>query len=317
MDFIKYSQQDLLLLLLILVIAIIALIITRKLLKISFPYFFMGFTGLTLGLIIGSLFGNLFSNLPGQYGRWLPIVANIFIAVAIFDLFIAQAKSINLIFRKMFGKLADGQDHINNKIIVDTSVLIDGRLLAIAETGFILGTLLIPSFVLEELQNVADSKDSLKRIRGRRGLEIVSSLQKSRAVEVDISDKFSNGNDEIDSRLIRLAKEIKSKILTVDFNLNRIAQIQGVGVLNINELAESLKPVLIPGENITVKIIQKGKEKGQGVGYLADGTMIVVEGGDKNVNESVECEVVRIFHTLAGKMIFVKPTGVKTAQTYK
>lgn len=291
----------------ILLVAVLALVFSRKLLKLSFPYFFMGLIGLTLGLLVGSLITAPLTNLPGEYGRWIPIVINIFVAVAVLDLFIAQAEPVSEFFSKILARIfkTDTEKYIE-AIAIDTSALIDGRIQAIAETGFLLGKLYIPRFVLEELQTVADSSDPLKRTRGRRGLEVLTSLQKNKQVTIEICDA-SQASPKVDKALLVFAKEKRAKVLTVDYNLNRIAQIEDIPVLNINELAESLKPILIPGEEINVKVIQKGKEKNQGVGYLADGTMIVVENGNKFVGETVSCEVVRIFHTVAGKMIFVEP----------
>lgn len=307
-DFINFDQNDFIFFIIILLVAIITLILTRRFLKLSFPYFFMGFLGLIVGLAIGSLLTDPLSKLPGEYGRWLPIIINIFVVVAILDLFIAQAKPAGEFFSKIFSRILKTDSALpSNEIIVDTSVLIDGRIQAIADTGFILGKLIIPSFVLQELQAVADTDDPLKRARGRRGLEVLSSLQKNNQISVELLEIEVKSKEKVDSKIVSVAKERKARILTVDFNLNRVAQIQGAAVLNINQLAECLKPVLIPGESLDVKVIQKGKEKNQGVGYLPDGTMIVVEGGDKFVGQTIHCEVVRIYQTVAGKMIFVEP----------
>lgn len=306
-DYINTNGNDFTIFLVILLVAVLALVFTRKLLKLSFPYFFMGLLGLMLGLLIGSLITTPLTKLPGEYGRWIPIAINIFVAVAVLDLFLAQAQPVSEFFSKIISRFFKTEgEKFGDEIVVDTSVLIDGRIQAIAETGFLLGKLNIPRFVLEELQTVADSEDPLKRSRGRRGLEVLTALQKNNQVFIEISD-VKPSSPKVDQALLVFAKEKKAKILTVDYNLNRIAQIENIAVLNINELAEAIKPVLIPGEEINVKVIQKGKEKNQGVGYLADGTMIVVEGGSKFVGETINCEVVRIFHTVAGKMIFVEP----------
>lgn len=305
-DYINPNTIDLRLFIIIFVIAIVALILTRKLLKLSFPYFFMGMTGIILGFFVGSLISAPFRNLPGDYGRWLPGIINIFVMVGILDLFLARVKSVSNFFGKLFSKIMKTNENITQNIIVDTSALIDGRIEAIVETGFLFGKLIIPRFVLEELQSVADSHDSLKRTRGRRGLDVLSRLQKNNRVIVEIIDEETKTSKKVDYQIILLAKAKNAEILSVDYNLNKVASIEGLTVLNINELAESLKPLIIPGEQMEVKIIQKGKEKNQGVGYLPDGTMIVVEHGGNLVGNSVKCEVVRIFHTLAGKMIFVE-----------
>ena len=290
-----------------LIVAIGLLILTRKLLKISFPYFFMGLTGIILGLSIGSLAATSLSKLPGPYGTWVPMVVSIFVTVAVLDLFIAQARPAADFFHKLMNRIFGHQEKTSNQIVVDTSSLIDGRLEQISQSGFIMGKILIPQFVLAELQKIADSEDPLRRAKGRRGLEVLDQMQHNSKILLEIIDDLETSREPVDLRLIKVAKKRGGKVMTVDYNLNKVAKIQKVDVLNVNELAESLKPSLIPGEEITVKVIQKGKEIGQGVGYLPDGTMIVVEGGHNLVGKQITCEVVRIYHTIAGKMIFVQP----------
>ncbi len=299
-----FGQNDMLIFLVILIIAIVALVITKKLLKVSTPYFFMGMLGLVLGLLIGWFISSPLSSLPGPYGRWLPMIVNIFVAVAILDLFIAQAKTVEIIFNKWLHKPTGPA----TEILLDTSALIDGRILSLAQAGFIFGKLLIPSFVLKELQIIADSNDDLKRAKGRRGLEMLEDLQNLANIDLEI---LSYGEDfhDVDGQLINLAKRRRSKILTCDYNLMQTGRIQKVEVLNVGQLSEALKPLLIPGEEVAIKIIQKGKEKGQGVGYLPDGTMIVVEGGDKFVGQEINCQVSKIYQTTAGKIIFVQPSN--------
>ncbi len=192
------------------------------------------------------------------------------------------------------------------RILVDTSAIIDGRIADIAETGFISGTLVVPRFVLEELQRIADSADSMRRTRGRRGLEILQRMQKG-GVTVEISDADAEGIPEVDAKLVKLARQWHCAIITNDFNLNRVAELQGVKVLNINELAHAVKPILLPGEEMAIKIMQDGKELGQGVGYLDDGTMIVVEGGKAHMNTTIDVIVTRVLQTVAGRMIFAHP----------
>lgn len=195
---------------------------------------------------------------------------------------------------------------MNQPLIVDTSVLIDGRLLDIAKTGFLFGTLLIPQFVLSELQQVADSPDFLKRSRGRRGFDIVEDLKKIKGVRVEIWDKEIVAKT-VDDKLLKLAKSLNGRIVTTDFNLNRVASVSGVNVLNVNDLANAVKTSAIPGEQLKVKVIHLGKDPRQGVGYLDDGTMIVVEEGADLVGKEVKTEVSRILQVSAGKMIFTKP----------
>ena len=188
--------------------------------------------------------------------------------------------------------------------ILDTSVIIDGRIADICETGFLDGTLLIPQFVLKELQLVADSADSLKRNRGRRGLDILQKIQKMSGIEVMISDLDYPEVREVDLKLIELARTLQGKIVTNDFNLNKVAQLRGVDVLNINELANSLKPVVLPGEIMKVFILKEGKEYNQGVAYLDDGTMVVVDNARKMISKTIDVVVTSVLQTTAGKMIF-------------
>ena len=195
----------------------------------------------------------------------------------------------------------------SDRILVDTSAIIDGRIADISETGFVNGTLVAPRFVLEELQHIADSADSMRRNRGRRGLEILQRLQKNPAVTVEISDADPENIAEVDAKLVKLARQWHCPIVTNDFNLNRVAELQGVKVLNINELAHAVKPILLPGEEMSIKIMQDGKELGQGVGYLDDGTMIVVEGGKSYIGNTVDVTVTRVLQTVAGRMIFAHP----------
>jgi len=194
--------------------------------------------------------------------------------------------------------------------ILDTSVIIDGRISDICETGFLEGTLVVPQFVLRELQQVADSSDSLKRNRGRRGLDILQKVQKMANVHVQIVEKDFPATREVDLKLIELARRMNGKIVTNDFNLNKVAQLRGVQVLNINELANSLKPVVLPGEVMRVFILKEGKESGQGVGYLDDGTMVVVDQGKRAIGRTIEVAVTSVLQTTAGKMIFCRWTEV-------
>lgn len=198
--------------------------------------------------------------------------------------------------------------------ILDTSVIIDGRIADICKTGFIEGTIVIPEFVLEELQHIADSSDLLKRNRGRRGLDILNKIQKELDVKVLIYEGDFEEISEVDSKLVKLAKVLQGKVVTNDFNLNKVCELQGVSVLNINDLANAVKPVVLPGEEIMVQIIKDGKEHGQGVAYLDDGTMIVVEGGREYIGMMMEVLVTSVLQTSAGRMIFAKPKLLEKAQ---
>lgn len=206
---------------------------------------------------------------------------------------------------------AENKANIAQPKFLDTSVIIDGRILDILKTGFIEGTIVIPSFVLQELRHIADSADVLKRTRGRRGLDILNQIQKDLKIPVEITEKDFDNIAEVDAKLLKLAQTMGGQVITNDFNLNKVAEFQGVKVLNINELANAVKPVVIPGEEMNINIIKDGKESGQGIAYLDDGTMIVVEGGRRCLGETVDVVVTSVLQTAAGRMIFAK---LKTAQ---
>ncbi|MEJ2607900.1 MAG: TRAM domain-containing protein [Anaerolineales bacterium] len=198
---------------------------------------------------------------------------------------------------------------VDRNILLDTSVIIDGRVADIARTGFLFGSMLVPSFVLNELQHIADSSDSLRRQRGRRGLDILNQLQKDDSISFRITDLDVEGVRSVDDKLVILAKQLRCPVLTNDYNLNRVAELQGVLVLNINELANAVKAVYLPGETIDVQVIQEGKEVDQGVGYLEDGTMVVVENGKEYIGEIIPVVVTKVLQTAAGRMIFSKPSS--------
>jgi uncharacterized protein YacL len=196
-----------------------------------------------------------------------------------------------------------GEPHI----VVDTSAIIDGRIAEIVESGFIYGTLVVPRFVLDELQHIADSSDTLRRNRGRRGLDILARMQKDPGTPVEIVEASIPDESEVDAKLVALARSRSRVILTNDFNLNRVAELQGVRVMNINSLANAVKPAVLPGEELRVRVIQEGKEAGQGVGFLDDGTMIVIEGGARHIDKDLDVSVTRVLQTVAGRMIFGQP----------
>lgn len=191
--------------------------------------------------------------------------------------------------------------------ILDTSAIIDGRIVDICKTGFMEGVIVVAGFVLEELRHIADSPDLLKRNRGRRGLDVLNKIQKEMEIPVQIYEGDFEEIPEVDSKLVRLAKTINGKIVTNDFNLNKVCELQGISVLNINELANAVKPVVLPGEEMVAQVIKEGKEAGQGIAYLDDGTMVVVEGGRRYIGETIEVLVTSVLQTAAGRMIFAKP----------
>ena len=203
-----------------------------------------------------------------------------------------------------FSFLNSQQSASHDYRVLDTSVIIEGRIADICDSGFIEGDLIVPRFVLNELQFLADSSDSMKRLRGRRGLDVLNHMQKSSNINIEIVEQDFPKIKGVDGKLVALAKHLNAKLLTNDYNLNKVAQLQGVRVLNVNELANAMKPVVLPGEQMTVKIIREGKESGQGVGYLDDGTMIIVDSGQKMLNMNVDVVVTSVLQTTAGRMIF-------------
>lgn len=264
------------------------------------------FIGLILGIMVANLmsnalFPNLFSNqqsIFALYGLLYAICGYIGIRIGF-----KKGDEFQMPGWKPFSKnLPRG----GISKILDTSVIIDGRIADITETGFVEGPLLIPQFVLSELQHIADSSDPVKRTRGKRGLEVLHHIQKQVNVDVRIVDTDYPAVKEVDSKLIELGKEVRGKILTNDSNLNKVAELQGVEVLNINELANALKPVVLPGEEMNVKILKEGKEMGQGVAYLDDGTMIVVDNGRRQIGKTIDVVVTSVLQTPAGRMIFAR-----------
>ena len=267
--------------------------------------FALGVLGALVGLLMGLLIGVPLSALEGPAGSVLPIVVALSLGVVGAGAALAKA---DVLMPAIVGLLPGGRRRSQtNRVIVDTSAVIDGRIVDVGRTGFILGTLVAPRFVLDELQRIADSPDAQRRTRGRRGLEMLSALQKDSVTPVEVSEATYPELEEVDAKLVALARDTGAAILTNDLNLNRVAELQGIRVLNINELANAVKAVLHPGEELMVKIIQEGKERGQGVGYLDDGTMIVVEGGSRFMEAEVPITVTRVLQTVAGRMIFAQP----------
>jgi uncharacterized protein YacL len=262
----------------------------------------MGLIGSVVGLLIAALLALPLSMLPGILGQVLPFVFAILLSTLGATTMIVRDKEILALLG-----LFVARDVVKRKrtvVLLDTSVIIDGRVADISQTGFICGTMLVPRFVLNELQHIADSPETLRRNRGRRGLDILNKMQKNEHIPLEISEADVADTREVDGKLVKLAQELDCPILTNDYNLNRVAEIQGVQVLNINELANAVKSVVLPGETLRVQIIQEGKELGQGVGYLDDGTMIVVEDGRRHMNAGVDITVTRVLQTVAGRMIF-------------
>ncbi|MBI4288899.1 MAG: PIN domain nuclease [Chloroflexi bacterium] len=266
-----------------------------------------GMLGVMVALVIAALLTLPLSFLPGIWGRLLPVVVTIILVYL--GITLMQVRGGELL--QLFGfspaaisRRARGKS--GSPILVDTSAIIDGRIADMTRTGFIPGQLVIPRFVLQELQNVADSSDPVRRRRGRRGLDMLNKIQKESELPILISEADFENIDAVDAKLVRLARTWQCPILTTDFNLNRVAELEGVQVLNLNDLATALKPVVLPGEEMEIRIIQEGKEFGQGVGFLDDGTMVVVEGGRKFLNTRVDVLVTRVLQTAVGRMIFAQ-----------
>ncbi len=279
--------------------------------EMSTAEFVAAVLGLFVGLLLGLLLSLPLAQIEGPLGTWLPLGISLFLGLGMmgltvakrFDL-IAAAEGAGLVRRP---RAEAAEEAAGPRIVVDTSVLIDGRIAEIVESGFIYGTLVVPRFVLDELQHIADSSDTLRRNRGRRGLEILNRMQRDPRTPVEVVEDDAPGVAEVDAKLVELAKRRSRVVLTNDFNLNRVAELQGVRVMNINSLANAVKPAVLPGEELRVRIIQEGKEPGQGVGFLDDGTMIVVEGGARLIDRDVDVSVTRVLQTVAGRMIFAQP----------
>jgi uncharacterized protein YacL len=274
-----------------------------------------GMVGLIVGLMVAGLLSFPLSLLPKPFGEVLPVAGAVIFAWLGIYIFVMRQRDIFSLFRgRLPGRLAAegaGASNEGRSVLLDTSVIIDGRIADISKTGFISGTILVPKFVLNELQHIADSPDALRRNRGRRGLEVLNKLQKESLAPVRMTDMDVPGVREVDDKLVILAKQLNCAILTNDYNLNHVAQLQGVSVLNVNELANAVKAVFLPGESLTVKIIQEGREVGQGVGYLDDGTMVVVDEGRQHIDEELSVVVTKVFQTTAGRMIFARPENNK------
>jgi len=279
--------------------------INFRLTSTPLPDLLSGLLGMVIGLVIALLIGFFVRDLP--YGYPLSLVLALLLG--------AQGASVGLTRRAELSALffgggkAELDEHRLPAVLLDTSVIIDGRIQDIAKTGFVDMPLVILSSVLRELQMVADSADVTRRRRGRRGLEVLTDMQKEPAINLQVTEDDTPPNGDIDAHLVRTAKRKGWAIMTNDFNLNRIARLEGVAVLNLNELAQAMRPVAIPGEEIVVTVAREGKEPGQGVGSLDDGTMVVIQNGRRLLNQTITAVVTSVIQTSAGRMIFAEPAG--------
>ena len=308
--------------------------VEKQINKMPFSDVVAGVVGLAIGPIIANLIGVAFANIP-VVGSYIPVIFSIVFGYLGIHIVVKKQKEIADLIRAVpkwikeskskhenhdsdkkesdnkaeKEKEAVAENTVNNVSLklLDTSVIIDGRIADICRTGFIEGKLLIPVFVLEELQHIADSADALKRVRGRRGLDVLQRLRTEYGMLIEIINEDYDDITEVDSKLVRMGQLKGAKIITNDFNLNKVSELRGVPVLNINELSNAVKPVVIPGETMHVTVVKEGKEHNQGVAYLDDGTMIVVENGRRFMNEAIQVEVTSALQTAAGRMIFAKP----------
>lgn len=293
-------------------VAVLVIQVEKIARRVSLRVILGGVVGMLIGLLIAFLLAyglNFVSNIM-ENRQVVPWIYTILTAALGYMGLVLGSQKVEEI--SMFGW--GPAKEISDYRILDTSVIIDGRIADISDTGFLEGNLIVPRFVLDELQYVADSADSLKRARGRRGLDILNRMQRSSGIYIDVVDHDFPKIKGVDSKLVALAKKTNGRIITNDFNLNKVAELQGIKILNVNDLANALKPVVLPGELMTVKIIKDGKEPGQGVAYLEDGTMIIVDNAQRYQGENVEALVTSVLQTTAGRMIF---SEMKTAANDK
>ncbi len=284
-------------------VALLVIQVEKDIRKLSLRIIAGGVIGMVVGLLIALMLG-FGLNLVAKIQQNQHIVPWIYLfltgVLGYLGLVLGSKKAEEFSFRN-----TEEKETANNRLL-DTSVIIDGRIADICDTGFLDGALIVPRFVLNELQFIADSSDSMKRSRGRRGLDVLNRMQKSSSIHIEIVEQDFPKIKGVDGKLVALAQKINAKLLTNDYNLNKVAELQGVRVLNVNELANAMKPVVLPGEPMTVKIIREGKEPGQGVGYLDDGTMIIVDSAQRMINATVDVVVTSVLQTTAGRMIFTE-----------
>jgi uncharacterized protein YacL len=282
-----------------------ALWVRRRLRQIPARHLFMGTIGLAVGLIISLPLAFSLSFLPSSLRTILPLISSVAFGLLGMGIMIMRAEDLLAMWSFSIGKSKPGRSD-DRVVLLDTSVIIDGRIADISQTGFIERTMLVPRFILDELQYIADSSDALRRKRGRRGLDILNRLQQDSVVPIRVTDMDVEEVRDADGKLVQLARNLHCPIITNDYNLNRVAQLQGIRVLNINELANAVKTAVLHGESLKVRIIQEGTEPNQGVGYLDDGTMVVVEDGRRYIDHNLDVTVTKVLQTAQGRMIFAQ-----------
>lgn len=289
------------------VFAMAALSVEKIIKRIPVKIILGGTIGLVVGLFIAKSIGFIFTGLENTTVRVsIYVILSCIIGYMGIVLGSIKVEEVRLPNWPWFGK---GSSRTGQTKILDTSVIIDGRIADIAETGFLGGTLVIPEFVLQELQHIADSSDPTRRVRGRRGLDVIRRLQQDKLADISIDRQDFDNLNEVDAKLVALALRLNAKIVTNDYNLAKVAEVQGIRVLNINQLANALKPVVLPGEVLRLQILKEGKEQGQGIAYLEDGTMVVVENASRLLGKEVEVSVTSILQTTAGRLIFTTLKG--------
>lgn len=278
-------------------------ILEEKIAKMSLKEIIISVAGVLIGLIAANLIGLAVRDYE-YIGTIVIVLLNVVLGYLGYK--VAQIKKEEIVFPKVIGNSNKEANISGRPKVLDTSVIIDGRILDILKTGFIEGKIIIPDFVLVELRHIADSEDNLKRSKGRRGLDILNEIQSQLKLPVEILEWDNKDTDEVDAKLLKVAKKLDGYVLTNDYNLHKVADFQGVQVLNINELSNSVKPALLPGEEMRVIIVKEGKEEGQGIAYLNDGTMIVIENGRDYIGQTIDVVVTSALQTSAGRMIFAK-----------
>jgi len=289
-------------------LSIIIIYLEARIRKSQFKVIWGSAMGTFTGVLLGWGFGSIYQTIA-QDNSTTTFIRIFFLIIMPYIGFLVGTRKFEWLDPSNFVSFFKEKGVERSHKILDTSVIIDGRISDICNTAFIEGDIIVPQFILKELQLIADSADGIKRQRGRRGLEVLDHLQKASQISIVISDMDFPDITDVDSKLIELAKYLDAKIITNDFNLNKVAQLQGITVLNINELANALKPVVLPGETIRVFILKEGKEKDQGVAYLDDGTMVVVDNSRKMIGQTVEITVTSVLQTTVGKMIFGRYNG--------
>jgi uncharacterized protein YacL len=289
-----------------------ARVLRRVVLEMPAEVLVTSLIGLVVGLVIAALFAVPLGLLPQPFSQWLPTVVAIGAAYLGVVMFGYRAEELFSLARRLVRsdgttlKMADMPSFNEAQILIDSSAIIDGRLLDISKTGFLSGQLIVPSFVLQEIQHIADESNPHRRERGKRGLDVLEEMKRFSKAPINVSDIDVEGIREVDQKLVTLAKQMNAFLLTTDHNLNRIAQLQGVHVLNVNDLTNAVKAVYLPGEMLALTIIAEGREAAQGVGYLADGTMVVVENGRRHLDRTIDVVISRMIQTTAGKMYFAR-----------